>query len=158
MCPGPGPICRVLAQHGAPIAPGTYYAAKARPPSARAVRGAQLKAGITRVWKENREACGAGKVWLELNRQGIRAARCTTERLMRGLGLQGVRRGRMVRTTTPGKDGHRAGDLLNRDFTAPAPNHRWAADFTYVAAWCDADDTALDAFTKIRGRGQGRLV
>jgi Integrase core domain/HTH-like domain len=77
----------------------------------------------------------ADKVWLELNRQGIRAARCITERLMRGLGLQGVRRGRAVRTTTPGKDGHRAGDLLNRDFTAPAPNRRWVADSTYVAAW-----------------------
>jgi putative transposase len=133
---GVEPICRVLAQHGAPIAPSTYYAAKGRPPSARAVRDAQLKAEITRVWKENREVYGADKVWLELNRQGIRAARCTTERLMRQLGLQGVRRGRMVRTTTPGRDGHRAGDLLNRDFTAPAPNRRWVADFTYVAAWC----------------------
>ncbi len=133
---GVEPICRVLSQHGAPIAPSTYYAAKARPPPARAVRDEQLKAEITRVWKENREVYGADKVWLELNRQGIRAARCTTERLMRGLGLQGVRRGRKVRTTTPGKDGHRAGDLLNRDFTAPAPNRRWVADFTYVAAWC----------------------
>jgi len=133
---GVEPICRVLSQHGAPIAPSTYYAAKTRPASARAVRDEQLKAEITRVWKENREVYGADKVWLELNRQGIRAARCTTERLMRGLGLHGVRRGRAVRTTTAGKDGHRAGDLLNRDFTAPAPNRRWVADFTYVAAWC----------------------
>jgi putative transposase len=133
---GVEPICRVLSQHGAPIAPSTYYAAKSRPPSARAVRDAALKAEITRVWKENREVYGADKVWLELNRQGIRAARCTTERLMRDLGLQGARRGRKVGTTVPGKDGHRAGDLLNRDFTAPAPNRRWVADFTYVAAWC----------------------
>jgi putative transposase len=133
---GVEPICRVLTNHGAAIAPSTYYAARSRPPSARAVRDEQLKAEITRVWKENREVYGAGKVWLELNRQGIRAARCTTERLMRGLGLQGVRRGRAVRTTIPGKDGHRAGDLLNRDFTAPAPNRRWVADFTYVAARC----------------------
>jgi transposase InsO family protein len=64
------------------------------------VRDEQLKAEITRVWKENREVYGADKVWLELNRQGIWAARCTTERLMRGLGLHGVRRGRAVRTTT----------------------------------------------------------
>ena len=63
-------------------------------------------------------------------------ARCTTERLMRELGLAGVRRGRRVRTTVPGKDGHRAPDLLGRDFTAPAPNRRWVADFTYVTAWC----------------------
>ena len=51
---------------------------------------------------------------------------------MRELGLQGVRRGRKIRTTVPGKDGHRAGDLLKRDFTAPAPSRRWVADFTYV--------------------------
>jgi putative transposase len=125
----------VLTGHGVPIAPSTYYAAKSRPPSARAVRDEQLRGEITRVWKENREVYGADKVWLELNRQGIPVARCTTERLMRGLGLHGVRRGRTVRTTMAGKDGHRAGDLLNRDFTAPAPNRRWVADFTYVAAW-----------------------
>jgi putative transposase len=133
---GVEPICRVLTQHGAPIAPSTYYAAKSRPVSARAVRDGQLKAEITRVWKDNYEVYGADKVWLELNRQGIPAARCTVERLMRQLGLQGVRRGRKVRTTVPGKDGQRAGDLLRRDFTAPAPNRRWVADFTYVAAWC----------------------
>jgi putative transposase len=132
---GVEPICRVLSQHGAPIAPSTYYAAKSRPPSARAIRDAALKAEITRVWKENREVYGADKVWLELNRQGTPVARCTAERLMRQLGLQGVRRGRTVGTTTPGRGGYRAGDLLNRDFTAPAPNRRWVADFTYVAAW-----------------------
>ena len=132
---GVEPICRLLSQHGAPIAPSTYYAAKARPPSPRAVRDQYLKAEITRVWKENREVYGADKVWLELNRQGIGVARCTTERLMRQLGLQGVRRGKKVRTTAPGRDGHRAGDLLGRDFTAPAPNRHWVADFTYVATW-----------------------
>jgi len=130
---GVEPICRVLTQHGAPIAPSTYYAAVSRPPSARAVRDAQLKTEISRVYKENREVYGADKVWLELNRQGITVARCTTERLMRQLGLQGVRRGRKIRTTVPGKDGQRAPDLLRRDFTAPAPNRRWVADFTYVA-------------------------
>lgn len=132
---GVEPICRVLTAHGAPIAPSTYYAAVSRPPSARAVRDAQLKAEISRVYKENREVYGADKVWLELNRQGIAVARCTTERLMRQLGLQGVRRGRKIRTTVPGKDGHRAPDRLKRDFTAPAPNRRWVADFTYVATW-----------------------
>jgi putative transposase len=132
---GVEPICRVLTGHGAPIAPSTYYAARVRLPSSRAVRDEQLKAEITRVWKENREVYGADKVWLELNRQGVRVARCTTERLMRQLGLHGVRRGKKIRTTTPGKDGQRAGDLLNRDFTAPAPDRRWVADFTYVATW-----------------------
>jgi putative transposase len=72
-------------------------------------------------------------VWLELNRQGIGVARCTTGRLMRELGLGGVRRGRKVRTTVRGTGGHRAGDLLRRDFTAQAPDRRWVADFTYSA-------------------------
>ena len=102
---GVEPICRVLTAHGAPIAPSTYYAAASRPPSARAVRDAQLKTEISRVWTDNREVYGADKVWLELNRQGISVARCTTERLMRELGLAGVRRGRTVRTTVPGRDG-----------------------------------------------------
>jgi putative transposase len=132
---GVEPICRVLTEHGMPIAPSTYYAAKSRPPSSRAVRDERLRVEITRVWRENFEVYGAEKVWLGLNRQGITVARCTVERLMRELGLCGVRRGRKIRTTTPGKDGQRAGDLLNRDFTAPAPNRRWAADFTYVATW-----------------------
>ncbi len=125
----------MLTEHGWKIAPSTYYAARSRPASARAVRDEQLKAGITRVWRENFGVYGAEKVWLELNRQGVTVARCTVARLMRELGLQGARRGRKVRTTIRGKDGHRAGDLLNRDFTAPAPNRRWVADFTYVATW-----------------------
>jgi putative transposase len=132
---GVEPICRVLTSHGAPIAPSTYYAAKSRPASARAVRDEQLSGEISRVWKENFEVYGADKVWLELNRQGISAARCTVERLMRDLGLQGARRGRKIRTTVPGKDRQRAPDLLGRDFTAPAPNRRWVADFTHVTAW-----------------------
>jgi putative transposase len=132
---GVEPICAVLTEHGLKIAPSAYYAARSRQPSARAVRDEQLKAEISRVWKANYEVYGAEKVWRELNRQGIAVARCTTGRLMRDLGLQGVRRGRKVRTTIPGRDGQRAGDLLNRDFTAPAPNRRWVADFTYVAAW-----------------------
>jgi putative transposase len=133
---GVEPICRVLSGHGAPIAPSTYYAAKSRPASARAVRDEQLKAEITRVWKENYEVYGADKVWLELNRQGISVARCTVERLMRGLGLQGARCGRKVRTTVRDERHERAGDLLGRDFTAPAPKRRWVADFTHVTAWC----------------------
>jgi putative transposase len=132
---GVEPVCRVLSGHGMAIAPSTYYAARSWPPSARAARDEQLKAEISRVWRENFEVYGAEKVWLELNRQGVRAARCTVARLMRELGLAGVRRGRKVRTTIPGKDGQRAGDLINRDFTAPAPNRRWVADFTYVATW-----------------------
>ena len=70
-----------------------------------------------------------------LRRQGLQVAFCTVDRLMRELGMNGVRRGKGVRTTIPAKDGHRAGDLLDRDFTAPAPNTRWVADFTYCRTW-----------------------
>jgi putative transposase len=140
---GVQPICRVLAAHGAQIAPSTYYAAVSRPPSPRAVRDAQLADEILRVWKANYEVYGAFKVWRELNRQGIGVARCTVERLMRQLGIVGVRRGRRVRTTVR-DDGHeRAADLLHRDFTAPAPNQRWVADFTYVATWAGIVYTAF---------------
>ena len=70
-----------------------------------------------------------------LRRQGHDVAFCTVDRLMRDLGMNGVRRGKQLRTTIPAKDGHRAGDLLDRDFTAPAPNRRWVADFTYCRTW-----------------------
>jgi putative transposase len=125
----------VLREHGAQIAPSTYHAAISRPPSARAVRDGQLKDEILRVWKANYEVYGAFKIWRELGRQGVTVARCTVERLMRELGIAGVRRGRKVRTTVADERHARAADLLQRDFTAPAPNRRWVADFTHVAAW-----------------------
>src|SRR6266702_2997519 len=83
--------------------------------------------------KRGRRVYGARKVWLQLRREGITVARCTVERLMKALGIAGVsaRRGR-PRTTVPAAGGQRPGDLLARDFTAPAPNRRWGADITYV--------------------------
>ena len=88
------------------------------------------------VWKSDRkgrEVYGARKVWLEMNRQGIPVARCTVERLMRDLGIGGVRPGRKrPRTTVPGDPAGRPSDLLGRCFDAPAPNRRWVADITYV--------------------------
>jgi putative transposase len=96
---GVEPICRVLSEHGIKIAPSTYYAAKARPASARAVRDIWLKAEITAVWKANYEVYGAYKVWREMNRHGSDVARCTIERLIRELGPQGARRGKEVRST-----------------------------------------------------------
>ncbi len=132
---GVEPVCRVLSGSGWQIAPGTYYAAVRRPPPARAVRDAQILAGITQMRAEYEEVYGARKTWLELNRRGIPVARCTVERVMRENGLRGARRGRKIRTTIPGKGlGHeRAADLIGRDFTAPAPDRRWVADFTQVA-------------------------
>ncbi|MEW1900188.1 IS3 family transposase [Streptomyces albidoflavus] len=132
---GVEPICRILTSHGLKIATSTYYAARTRAPSARSVRDAELKTQISRVHADNFSVYGVRKVWRQLHREGIPVARCTVARLMRDLGLQGVRRGRGIRTTVR-DDGHdRADDLLERDFTALRPNERWVADFTYVATW-----------------------
>ena len=125
---GVEPICTVLQ-----VAPSTYYAAKARPPSARAVRDADLKPEILRVYEENLSVYGADKIWDQLNKDGIRVARCTVERLMRDMGLQGCRRGRIWVRTTVGDDRlDRPADLVDRQFRAPAPNMLWVADLTYV--------------------------
>ncbi|MGH3122604.1 MAG: IS3 family transposase [Streptosporangiaceae bacterium] len=134
-CFGVEPVCRVLTQDGWQIAPGTYYAAIKRPPSARALKDAEILAEIRRMRTGYEEVYGARKTWLELNRRGFPVARCTVERVMRRNGMRGARRGRTIRTTIPGKGpGHeRAADLLKRDFTAPAPNRRRVADFTHVA-------------------------
>lgn len=132
---GVEPICAEL-----PIAPATYYEHKARQkdPSreaARVQRDRVLSAEIRRVRKENFEVYGARKVWLQLNRENIPVARCTVERLMRGMGLRGVVRGRTCRTTVSDGAVDRPGDLVQRQFTATRPNQLWVADFTFVATW-----------------------
>jgi putative transposase len=132
---GVEPICRVLTGAGCQIAPSTYYAHRTRPRSARAIRDEALKAEITRVHEENFGVYGARKVWCQLNREGVPVARCTVERLMRALGLAGAVRGKTRRTTLADRTVERPADLLERDFTAPAPNRRWVADLTYVATW-----------------------
>jgi len=78
---------------------------------------------------------GADKVWHQLNREGITVARCTVERLMRRSGLQGVRRGRGVRTTIGDAAAARPLDRVNRQFKADRPNQLWVSDFTYVSTW-----------------------
>jgi transposase InsO family protein len=90
---------------------------------------------IQRVWKQNFEVYGAEKVWRQLHRERILAARCTVERLMRQMGLCGAARGRTCRTTIPAATAERPGDLVQRQFTASRPNQLWVADFTYVATW-----------------------
>jgi putative transposase len=128
------PVCAVLE-----IPPSTYYAAKKREQekTAREIRDEYLKKEIMRVWEGRRigrRKYGARKVWRQLNREGIIVARCTVERLMRELGIFGVRSGRKKpRTTIPAAFGEqRPADLLERDFTADAPNRCWVADITYV--------------------------
>src|SRR5512144_748106 len=96
---GAEPICKVL-----PIAPSTYrlQAARQADPdrrSARAKRDERLREQIQRVWNANFQVYGARKVWRPLRREGVEVARCTVERLMRQIGLKGVRRGQSVKTT-----------------------------------------------------------
>jgi putative transposase len=130
---GVEPICRVLSEHGCAIAPNTYWTAKKRPPSARALRDAELKVEIQRVYDANMFVYGADKIWDQLNKEGIRVARCTVERLMREMGLVGNRRGRAWTVTTDSDHAfERPADLVDRQFAAPAPNRLWVADITYV--------------------------
>jgi putative transposase len=127
---GVEPICETLQ-----FAPSTYYAAKKRPPSRRRLRDERLKPEIERVHRENFSVYGARKIWRPLHREGTPVARCTVERLMKDLGLEGRRRGRKHRTTTPGEVQCRPADLVDRHFQASAPNLLWIADITYVATW-----------------------
>jgi len=132
---GVEPICRVL-----PIAPSMYYEMKARAADAgklpaRAQRDRVLRTSIGRVWDDNHQVYGSRKVWRQLRREGTSVARCTVERLMRGMGLQGVVRGRKFKTTIGDDSALRPADLVRRDFTATRPNELWVADLTYVATW-----------------------
>lgn len=131
---GVEPICRVL-----PIAPSTYYARRsiARDPdlaSDRAKRDARDSVEIKRVFDASRGRYGARKIWHQLRREGFDIARCTVERLMKALDLQGVVRGKK-RTTIPDPSQPCPDDKVNREFTAEAPNKLWVSDFTYVSSW-----------------------
>jgi putative transposase len=133
---GVEPICRVLTEHGLKIAPSTYYEARNRAPSKRALRDAEIVELIRAARKQRFVArFGARKMWLRLRRQGHDVARCTIERLMAQNGWQGALRGKRVRTTISDPKDARSPDLVDRDFTATAPNQLWVADFTYVATW-----------------------
>ena len=132
---GVEPICRVL-----PIAPSTYHAHAARriDPGrlpARARSDTVLMVEIRRVFEANFCVYGVRKVWRQLGREGIVVARCTVARLMRMMGLQGVVRGKKVRTTIQDPAAACPLDRVNRQFKAPRPNALWVSDFTYVATW-----------------------
>ena len=132
---GVEPICKLL-----PIAPSTYHAhvAQRADPSllsARARRDLALREEIGRVFAENFAVYGARKVWRQLRREGQNVARCTVERLMKSMGLQGVIRGKVVRTTISDKAASCPLDKVNRQFRAERPNQLWVSDFTYVSTW-----------------------
>jgi putative transposase len=123
-----------------PIAPSTFYAHIERrhtpeksPP--RVLRDAALKPVVQRVYDDNFQVYGAEKVWLQMNREGEGVARCTVERLMKSMGLQGVVRGKTIKTTRSDKSTPCPLDHVNRKFHAPCPNQLWLSDFTYVSTW-----------------------
>ena len=132
---GVEPLCKVLQ-----IAPSAYWrhAALVREPHkrcARAKRDELLMPQIQRVWQANMQVYGADKIWRQLRREGTAVARCTVERLMRKLGLRGVMRGKVVRTTTSDSKAQCPLDRVNRQFKADRPNQLWVSDFTYVSTW-----------------------
>ncbi|MBS0429387.1 MAG: IS3 family transposase [Proteobacteria bacterium] len=132
---GVEPLCKVLQ-----VAPSAYrrHAALLREPHkrcARAHRDEMLMPQIERVWQANMQVYGADKVWRQLAREGVVVARCTVERLMRRLGLRGVMRGKVVRTTVGDAKAPCPLDRVNRQFRAERLNQLWVSDFTYVSTW-----------------------
>lgn len=132
---GVEPICQVL-----PIAPSTYrlHAARQADPgrrSARAQRDERLREQIQQVWNDHFQVYGARQVWRPWRRDGVEVARCTVERLMRPIGLKGVRRGQWVKTTVGDPGAPSPLDRVNRPFTADCPNTLGVSDFTYVSTW-----------------------
>jgi putative transposase len=132
---GVEPICRAL-----PIAPSTYYAHAAEKvdPTLRSQRAKTdevLIPQVQRVWRENFEVYGVRKVWRQLRRERIEVARCTVQRLMKRLGLEGVMRGKSVRTTISDPKAPCPLDHVQRQFSADRPNALWVSDFTYVSTW-----------------------
>lgn len=142
---GVEPICRILA-----IAPSSYYAARARPPSARSIRDATLADIVARVHRANFGVYGIRKVWKSLRRLGIDAGRDQVARIMKQVGLAGVTRTKRVRTTRPAIVEQRPADLVERVFSATAPNRLWVADLTYVWTRAGFVYTAfvVDAFSR----------
>ena len=149
---GVEPICEVLTESGVRIAPSTYYAARNRQPSARAVRDAELVEDIKTAHKANLGVYGARKIHAVLNRGGVSVARCTVERLMRAEGLRGIPREKTRRTTLgDGAETERPEDLVKRAFIATGPNQLWVADLTYVrthAGWTYVA-FVLDVFSRM---------
>jgi putative transposase len=143
---GVEPICKVLQ-----VAPSTYYSAKSRPPSARAVRDAVLLPILLALWQANYSVYGAHKLWKAARRAGHDIGRDQVGRLMRELGIRGAKQGRRVITTRRDDTAPRSPDLVKRNFTATAPNQLWVTDLTYVPTWSGVAYTCfiVDAFSRM---------
>ena len=127
---GVEPICRVLQ-----VAPSTYYAARSRLPSARQIRDGLMMPILLALWVANFKVYGAHKLWKAARRGGHDIGRDQVARLMKTLGIEGVRRGRRIRTTRPDDQADRSPDLVDRNFTADRPNRLWVTDLTFVPTW-----------------------
>lgn len=143
-------ICTVLREQGVQVAPRTYRNWKTAAPSARTLSDAYLTDALLATVGNPEGMYGRRKMTAHLRREGHRVAACTVDRLMRDEGLSGITRGRRHRTTIPDKNAARAADLLDRDFTASAPNRKWVTDFTYVPTWSGFVYVALviDCFSR----------
>jgi putative transposase len=143
---GVEPICGVLQ-----VASSTYYAARARRPSRRAQRDAELLPRLVGLWKDNYEVYGSRKLWKAARRAGIDIGRDQTRRLMAKAGIQGARRSKRVRTTRRDSSAARHPDLVQRRFTAVEPNRLWVTDLTFVATWAGVAYVCfiVDAFSRM---------
>jgi putative transposase len=143
---GVEPICRALQ-----VAPSSYYAARSRQPSARAVGDAELAPKILQVFNDNYRVYGARKLWRQLQREGVAVGRDRVARLMRTLGIAGAVRGKTRRTTIADPVADRPPDLVQRRFVATRPNQLWVSDFTYVASWSGTVYAAfvIDVFSRL---------
>jgi putative transposase len=139
-------ICTVLQ-----VAPSSYYAAKTRPPSARARRDAELTPQLIKLWEDNYRVYGARKLHKAARRAGLDVGRDQVARLMRAAGIEGARRSKRVRTTRPDPATARHPDLVERAFRADAPNQLWVTDLTFVATWAGVAYVCfiVDAFSRM---------
>ncbi len=142
---GVEPICAALQ-----VASSTYYDNKSRLLSARAIRDAVMMPILLALFVANRKLYGAHKLWKAARRAGHVIGRDQVARLMGELGIRGVSRSRRVRTTIPGENANRPKDLVERDFTADAPNRLWVLDLTFVSTWKGTAYVSfiLDAFSR----------
>lgn len=144
-------ICAVLRQAGWQVASSTYYAAKNRAPSVRALKDAELVPQLVAIHQENYGVYGVRKLWKAANRAGLGIGRDQTARLMRIAGIQGAIRSKRIRTTTPDPVAPRHPDLVKRRFTADAPNELWVTDLTFVSTWAGIAYVCfiIDAFSRM---------
>jgi putative transposase len=144
-------ICTVLRNAGVQVAASTYYAAKTRRPSARAIRDSELRPALRKLWEDNYCVYGARKLWKAAGRAGYDVGRDQVARLMRAEGIEGARRSKRVRTTKPAQGVARHPDLVKRDFTATAPNRLWVTDLTFVPTFAGIAYVCfiVDAFSRM---------